>query len=86
MSDERADPAMYRRVFVGHHEGAKVLEDLVGRFHDRPIYVAGGEDASRETQRRAAQNEVIGFILKLCALANQVDPNTNDSAGNDPLS
>lgn len=58
-----APPEMYSRVFVGHGEGAIVLEDLVARFHDRRVYVTGGEEGARETQRRAAQQEVIRFIL-----------------------
>lgn len=64
MRDELAPAEMYNRVFVGHHEGATVLEDLVARFHDRQIYVAGGLEAQRETEKRAAQKEVIGFILR----------------------
>jgi len=59
-----ATPDMYSRVFVGHHEGATVLEDLVSRFHDRPIHVSGGIEAQRETEKRAAQKEVVGFILR----------------------
>ena len=55
---------MYSRVFVGHHEGATILEDLVSRFHDRPVYVSGGIEAQRETEKRAAQKEVVGFILR----------------------
>lgn len=86
MSDERADKLMYHRVFVGHHEGAKVLEDLVARFHDRAIFVPGGEEGARETQRRAAQHEVIGFILRVIGQANVIDPDDKEPAGSDPLS
>lgn len=61
---EIADRDMYHRVFVGHKEGVIVLEDLVARFHDRNIHVSGGLEAQRETEKRAAQKEVIGFILR----------------------
>lgn len=61
---EIAPPEMYHRVFVGHAEGAKVLEDLVARYHDRSVWVAGGVDGQRETEKRAAQREVVGFILR----------------------
>ena len=57
----------YHRVFVHHAEGATVLEDLTARYHDRSIYVAGGIEAERETVRRAAQKEVIEYILRQVA-------------------
>lgn len=81
---DRADPSMYHRLFVGHHEGAKVLEDLTARFFDVTVYVPGGEDGARETSMRAAQREVIGFILRRIGQANVLDPN-NESADADPL-
>lgn len=61
---EIAPPEDYVATFVGFKPGQNVLEDLVARFHDRPIWVAGGEEARRETEKRAAQKEVIGFILR----------------------
>lgn len=73
---EFAPPEMYHRVFVGHHEGATVLEDLVARFHDRPVYVPGGIEAERETNARAAQKEVVGFILRRIG---QIGAKTNES-------
>lgn len=72
---ELAPAEMYHRVFVGHVEGAKVLEDLVGRFHDRPIHVAGGIEGQRETEKRAAQKEVVGFILRRIGSINQKEDN-----------
>ena len=75
---EIADRSAYHRVFVGHKEGAKVLEDLVARFHDRSIYVAGGLDAQRETDKRAAQKEVIGFILRRIGQVHQTEDNENE--------
>jgi hypothetical protein len=54
---------IYQEVFQ-HGNGPLVLEHLVGRFHDRPIWVAGALEGSRETERRAAQKEVVEFILR----------------------
>lgn len=75
---EIADRSAYHRVFVGHKEGAKVLEDLVARFHDRPIHVAGGLEAQRETEKRAAEKGVIGFILRRIGQANETEEGTNE--------
>lgn len=61
--ERRADAAAYERVFVTNPEGALVLADLLARFHDRPIFVQGGVEAERETQKRAAQQGVLRFIL-----------------------
>jgi hypothetical protein len=60
---KRADAATYERVFVTNPDGSLVLEDLCARFHDRPIFVRGGVEAQRETERRAAEQGVIRFIL-----------------------
>lgn len=64
------DPAlerarMFNRVFDGTTEGAAVLEILDARFRAQRIYTAGGIDAQRETDRRAAQKEVIDYIYDL---------------------
>lgn len=64
MTREIAQPEDYVATFEGFKPGANVLEDLVARFHDRPIYVPGGIEAQRETEKRAAQKEVVGFILR----------------------
>ena len=58
-----ATPEMYARVFDGHHEGKIILEDLVARFYDRPIFVAGGADAERLTTLNLGKRAVVGFIL-----------------------
>lgn len=58
------DDALYSRVFVDFPQGKQVLADLVARFYDINIYAIGGEDAARETQRRAARREVVHFILR----------------------
>lgn len=54
----------YQQTFEGFRPGQKVLEDLCARFHDRSIYVPGGLEGARETERRAAQKDVITFILR----------------------
>ena len=59
-----ATPEDYQATFEGFRPGAKVLEDLLARFHDRPVYVPGGLEGQRETERRAAQKDVVGFILR----------------------
>lgn len=59
-----ATPEDYRHTFEGFKPGQKVLEDLVARFHDRAVWVPGGPEGARETEKRAAQKEVIGFILR----------------------
>lgn len=81
MPDKRQELAprdMYHRVFVGHKEGALVLEDLVARFHDRPVYVAGGIEGQRETEKRAAQKEVIGFILRRISQIDQPEDKNDE--------
>lgn len=59
-----ATPEDYAATFQGFKPGQNVLKDLVARFHDRTIYVSGGLEGSRETEKRAAQKEVIAFILR----------------------
>jgi hypothetical protein len=76
--EELAPAEMYHRVFVGHAEGAKVLEDLVARFHDRAIHVPGGIEGQRETEKRAAQKEVIGFVLRRIGSIHYKEENEND--------
>lgn len=81
MPGERVEPAAYARVFEGHHEGALILADLVRRFYDVNVFVAGGHDAQRETDRRAARREVVHFILTQIGQVNQADPNESDQPG-----
>lgn len=76
---ERVEASAYHRVFVGHHEGALILEDLTARFFDIEVYVPGGEEAARETQRRAAQREVVRYILTKIGQVNVLnDPNADE--------
>lgn len=74
MPDDRHNElkALYRRVFA-EGEGSKVLEHLVGKYHDRSIHVAGGIEGQRETEKRAAQKDVIGYILAMCAVLNETE-------------
>jgi len=59
-----ATPEDYVATFQGFKPGQNVLADLLARFHDRRIHVSGGLEAQRETEKRAAQKEVISFILQ----------------------
>lgn len=63
-----ARPAQYVAVFARDPTGRAVLEDLQGRFYDREIYVKGGPEGARETERRAAHREVIAFIHRMIAV------------------
>lgn len=54
----------YAATFVHFKPGQKVLEDLCAKFHDREIHVAGGIEGQRETEKRAAQKNVLSFILR----------------------
>jgi uncharacterized protein (DUF1330 family) len=81
MSEERATPAMYARVFEGHHEGRSVLEDLTLRFGGR-LFVKGGEEGRRETDYNLGRRAVLDFILGQMASANGAPPlDDEESAG-----
>ncbi len=69
---------MYARVFEGHHEGALILADLTRRFFDVPVYVSGGADAARETERRAARREVVHHILLQIGQVGRADDTNED--------
>lgn len=72
--------AVYQRVFeVG--EGAQVLEHLTAQFHDRPTYRAGGIEAQRETERRAAQKEVVEFLLRKLGQSLSEDTDAGSGTG-----
>jgi hypothetical protein len=82
MNERRPDAATYARVFEGHHEGALILEDLVRRFYDVPLWVRGGPEAQREMERRVANREVVHFILgQLGQVRNEATDTNADSAG-----
>ena len=78
--DLQASPEAYARVFEQHHEGVKILEDLVRRFYDVNVFVPGGVDAQRETDRRAARREVVHYILTKIGQVGKADPNDEDPA------
>lgn len=80
---ERVAPEVYARVFEGHHEGVQILEDLVRRFYDVPVYVPGGIEAERETLRRAARREVIHFVLQRIGQVG-LDPNEEEPPPGEP--
>jgi hypothetical protein len=77
---ERVSPEAYARVFEQHHEGVAILADLARRFYDVNVYVPGGLEAQRETERRAARREVIHFILTQIGQVGKADPNDEDPA------
>ena len=66
--------ALVNRVFA-NGDGMTVLDYLDARFRVQRIYQAGGMEAQRETERRAAQKEVIDHIFDLMRRAQQGDPN-----------
>jgi len=68
-----AEPEDYSATFEGFRPGQKVLADLVARFHDRDIYATGGLEGARETERRAAQKDVITFILRRIGQTGEAD-------------
>ena len=60
----------YAEVFtIGN--GPIVLDHLDAMFRARQTYVPGGIDAQRETERRAAQKEVVDYILSMIAQAQE---------------
>jgi hypothetical protein len=69
----KADPAMYARVFEGHHEGVQILDDLTARFGGA-LFVKGGEEGRRETDYRLGRRAVLDFILGQINQAHDVAP------------
>ncbi len=72
-----ADPAMYARVFEGHHEGTAILDDLTARFGGA-LFVKGGEEGRRETDYRLGRRAVLDFILGQINQAHEA-PHADDS-------
>lgn len=75
----KADPAMYARVFEGHHEGAQILDDLTARFGGA-LFVKGGEEGRRETDYRLGRRAVLDFILGQINQAGDVPPADDDDS------
>jgi uncharacterized protein (DUF1330 family) len=72
------DPAVYARVFEGHHEGVQILDDLTARFGGA-LFVKGGEEGRRETDFRLGRRAVLDFIVTQINRANNVaDPVDDD--------
>lgn len=72
------DPAMYSRVFEGHHEGKQVLDELVSVFGGK-LFVRGGEDGRRQTDYNLGARSVLDFICNKINQANGVeDDGTSD--------
>lgn len=76
-SPEPLDPAVYARVFEGHHEGVQILDDLTRRFGGR-LFVPGGEDGKRMTDYRLGRRAVLDFIVGQINRANGVDEPEED--------
>lgn len=74
---------LYKQVFVNNREGALVLEDLCGLFHDKDPYVKGGPEGERETLRRLGMRSTVEFIINQCS--KQIKPmkeeDQNDGSG-----
>lgn len=56
-------------------DGPAVLDHLELKYRAQRIYHAGGIDGQRETDRRAAQKEVIDYVLSLIHRAQRGDRN-----------
>lgn len=78
MTERRADPAMYARVFEGHAEAALILEDLTARFGGN-LFVKGGEEGRRQTDHNLGKRYVLDFILGQINLANGAEPPDEDT-------
>lgn len=78
----RATPEMYSRVFVGHAEGAILLEDLVGRFYDKPSYRRGGVEGARATDYNEGKRAVVGFILTQIGHVQRADDPNEEEPNN----
>lgn len=78
MTDHRPDPAMYARVFEGHHEGAQILDDLTRRFGGA-LFVKGGEEGRRQTDFNLGRRAVLDFIVGMVNQANGLPPADDDT-------
>lgn len=62
---DRAELARFFAEVFTIGNGPLVLDHLEAIFRARHTYVPGGIEAQRETERRAAQKEVIDYILAM---------------------
>lgn len=75
VNDRTATAEMYARVFVGHAEGAIILEDLVARFYDRRSFTPGGVEGARATDFKEGRRAVVAHILRQLGQIKEGDPN-----------
>jgi hypothetical protein len=59
----RVPPETYARVLEADPLGRQILEDLVARFHDVPIFTKG-PDGARVTDFNLGARHVVQFILR----------------------
>lgn len=62
MTPARPTPQDYADLFDIDQRGARILEDLVRRFH-RPAVTTGGVDAVLQTYQRDGARSVVDFIV-----------------------
>lgn len=60
---DRAAAIDYLQVFEGNPQGNLILADLVRRFY-KPVFVAGGQEAERQTLYNAGAFDVVQYILE----------------------
>lgn len=75
ITERKATPEMYGRVFVGHAEGAILLEDLVARYFDRRSFTPGGLEGARMTDFKEGRRDVVRHILAQIGQVKEGDPN-----------
>lgn len=72
-----ATPQQYLNVFVGHHDGVAIMEDLMAVHYDGNMWVRGDTEA---TFVNLGAREVVCRILRKIAQAQQGDPNEEQTA------
>lgn len=55
--------ALFKAVFVNNPEGAKVLEDLAGRFYDSEVF---NKENQSQTAFNCGARSVVGYVICLC--------------------
>lgn len=73
---EPLDPAVYARVFEGHHEGVLILEELWRVFAARSMFASDADGGERETSRRIGKREVLEFIVSKINRSRGIDDDT----------
>tara|TARA_R110000868_G_scaffold197434_1_gene443583 strand:+ start:4458 stop:4703 length:246 start_codon:yes stop_codon:yes gene_type:complete len=62
--DTQQRKELYQSLFLNSPNGDKVLEDLMGIFYDKNIFVKGGVEGDRQTTFNLGSREVLSFILR----------------------